>query len=72
MMKLILAVAAAVAMRMMLAWLLTRHKPGRTRTATTSSAADWRRGTFRRAADGSASPIPGAGPPPGSRVSPRR
>ena len=33
MMKLLLAVAAAVALRMMLAWSLTRHKPGRTRSA---------------------------------------
>jgi len=32
MMKLLLAVAAAVALRMMLAWSLTRHKPGRTRS----------------------------------------
>ena len=39
MMKLLLAVAAAVALRMMLAWSLTRHKPGRTRSATTSAAA---------------------------------
>ena len=39
MLKLLLAVAAAVALRMMLAWSLTRHKPGRTRSATTSAAA---------------------------------
>ena len=38
MLKLLLAVAAAVALRMMLAWSLTRHKPGRTRSATTSAA----------------------------------
>ena len=39
MLKLLLAVAVAVALRMMLAWSLTRHKPGRTRSATTSAAA---------------------------------